>query len=67
MNNNIILNKIERPITESNICTTVRNNLMNKSENNRMNNFKNYDIKHIKNTTRDINKIIKSINEFNKK
>ena len=67
MNNNIILNKIERPITESNICTTVRNNLMNKSEKNRMNNFKNYDIKHIKKTTRDINKIIKSINEFNKK
>ena len=66
MHHNIIMNKIDRPITESNFCSTVRSNFFNKSSKNRQNNFKNLDMKNIK-KNKEINQIIRSIHELNKK
>ena len=66
-NNNFISSKVERPITESNFCSTVRNNFFNRSNKNRFNNnnYKNIDTKQIK-KSKEINQIIKSIQEMNK-
>ena len=73
-NNHFITSKVERPVTESNFCSTVRNNYFNRSNKNKNNNnnFKNYnnnykniDMKQIKNS-KEINQIIKSIQEMNK-
>ena len=66
MHHNIIMNKIDRPITESNFCSTVRSNFFNKSSKNRQNNFKNLDMKNIK-KNKEINQIIRSIHDLNKK
>ena len=57
--------KVERPITESNFCSTVRNNLFNRSNKNKGNCYKNIDTKQIK-KSKEINQIIKSIHEMNK-
>ena len=56
-NNNLVASKIERPITESNFCSTVRNNFFNRSNKNKNfnNNYKNIDLKQIK----KIKKLIK--------
>ena len=66
MHHNIFTNKIDRPITESNFCSTVRSNFFNKSNKNRQNNFKNIDMKHLK-KNKEINQIIRSIHDLNKK
>ena len=66
MHHNIIMNKIDRPITESNFCSTMRSNFFNKSSKNRQNNFKNLDMKNIK-KNKEINQIIRSIHDLNKK
>ena len=66
MHHNIFTNKIDRPITESNFSSTVRNNFFNKSSKNRQNNNKNIDLKHLK-KNKEINQIIKSIHDLNKK
>ena len=58
-------NKVERPITESNFCSTVRTNLYNRSNKNKNNFYKNIDTKQIK-KSKEINQIIKSIHEMNK-
>ena len=66
--NNFMSTKVDRPITESNFCTTVRNNFFNKSnkyKNCRSSNYKNIDLKQIK-KSKEINKIIKSIQEVKK-
>ena len=66
MNSNQMHNtKVERPITESNFCSTVRNNLFNRSNKNKSNCYKNIDTKQIK-KSKEINQIIKSIHEMNK-
>ena len=64
---NLISSKVERPITESNFCSTVRNNFFNKSNKNKYynNNYKNIDLKQIK-KSKEINQIIKSIQEGKK-
>ena len=66
MHHNIITNKIDRPITESNFCSTMRSNFFNKSSKNRQNNYKNLDMKNIK-KNKEINQIIRSIHDLNKK
>ena len=66
MHHNIFTNKIDRPITESNFSSTVRNNFFNKSSKNRQNNNKNIDLKHLK-KNKEINQIIRSIHDLNKK
>jgi len=66
MHHNIFTNKIDRPITESNFCSTVRSNFFNKSGKNRQNNYKNIDMKHLK-KNKEINQIIRSIHDLNKK
>jgi hypothetical protein len=66
IHHNIFTNKIDRPITESNFCSTVRSNFFNKSGKNRQNNFKNIDMKQLK-KSKDINQIIRSIHDLNKK
>jgi hypothetical protein len=66
MHHNIFTNKIDRPITESNFCSTVRSNFFNKSNKNKQNTFKNVDIKHLK-KNKEINQIIRSIHDLNKK
>ena len=64
--NNIFSSKIDRPITESNFCSTVRSNFFNKSGKNRHNTHKNNDIKHVR-KNREFNQIIRSIHDLNKK
>ena len=71
-NNHFIPSKVDRPVTESNFCSTVRNNYFNRSNKNKnnnniknYNNYKNIDMKQIKNS-KEINQIIKSIQEMNK-
>ena len=66
LHHNIFTNKIDRPITESNFCSTVRSNFFNKSNKNRQNNFKNIDMKQLK-KNKEINQIIRSIHDLNKK
>ena len=66
IHHNIFTNKIDRPITESNFCSTVRSNFFNKSNKNRTNNFKNIDMKNLK-KNKEINQIIRSIHDLNKK
>ena len=66
MHHNIIMNKIDRPITESNFWSIVRSNFFNKSSKNRQNNYKNLDMKNIK-KNKEINQIIRSIHDLNKK
>ena len=66
IHHNIFTNKIDRPITESNFCSTVRSNFFNKSGKNRQNNYKNIDMKHLK-KNKEINQIIRSIHDLNKK
>ena len=66
MHHNIFTNKIDRPITESNFCSTVRSNFFNKNGKNRQNNYKNIDMKHLK-KNKEINQIIRSIHDLNKK
>ena len=66
MHHNIFTNKIDRPITESNFCSTVRSNFFNKSGKNRQNNYKNIDMKHLK-KNKEINQFIRSIHDLNKK
>ena len=65
--NNFISSKVERPITESNFCSTVRNNFFNRSSKNKYynSNYKNIDLKQIK-KSKEINQIIKSIQEVKK-
>ena len=65
--NNFMSSKMERPITESNFCSTVRNNFFNRSSKNKNNNnnYKNIDLKQIK-KSKEINQIIKSIQEVKK-
>ena len=65
--NNFMPNKVERPITESNFCSTVRNNFFNRSSKNKYynSNYKNIDLKQIK-KSKEINQIIKSIQEVKK-
>ena len=64
--NNFMPSKVERPITESNFCSTVRNNFFNRSNKNKnYNNYKNIDLKQIK-KSKEINQIIKSIQEVKK-
>ena len=65
-NNIYISSKFERPITEGNFCSTVRNNNFNRSSKNKNNNnYKNIDMKQIK-KSKEINQIIKSIQEMHK-
>ena len=65
-NNNLITSKVERHITENNFCSTMRNNFFfNRSSKNKNNNYKNIDMKQIK-KSKEINQIIKSIQEMNK-
>ena len=66
LHHNIFTNKIDRPITESNFCSTVRSNFFNKSNKNRQNYFKNIDMKQLK-KNKEINQIIRSIHDLNKK
>ena len=66
LHHNIFTNKIDRPITESNFCSTVRSNFFNKSNKNRQNNVKNIDMKNLK-KNKEINQIIRSIHDLNKK
>jgi hypothetical protein len=66
IHHNIFTNKIDRPITESNFCSTVRSNFFNKSNKNRTNNFKGVDMKGLK-KNKEINQIIRSIHDLNKK
>ena len=63
--NNFMSSKIERPITENNFCSTVRNNFFNRSNKNKNYNYKNIDPKQIK-KSKEINQIIKSIQEVKK-
>ena len=65
--NNIMPSRFERPITESNFCSTVRNNFFNRSNKNKNfnNNYKNIDLKQIK-QSKELNQIIKSIQEVKK-
>ena len=66
--NNFMSTKVDRPITESNFCSTVRNNFFNKSnkyKNCKSSNYKNIDLKQIK-KSKEINQIIKSIQEVKK-
>ena len=64
-NNNYVSSKMERPVTESNFCSTVRNNFFNRSSKNKNSNYKNIDMKQIK-KSKEINQIIKSIQEMHK-
>ena len=66
LHNNIFPSKIDRPITESNFCSTVRSNFFNKSGKNKYNTNKNNDIRHVR-KNREINQIIRSIHDLNKK
>ena len=63
--NNLITTKVERPMTESNFCSTVRNTFFNRSNKYKNNNYKNIDTKQIK-KSKEIKQIIKSIHEMNK-
>ena len=64
-NNNIVTSKMERPIIESNLCSTMRNNVYNSVNKTKNKNYKNIDTNQIK-KSKEINKIIKSIQEMQK-
>ena len=63
--NNMMSTKVERPMTESNFCSTVRNTFFNRSNKYKNNNYKNIDTKQIK-KSKEIKQIIKSIHDMNK-
>ena len=62
--NNVVSSRMERPMTESNYCSTMRNNNFYNSVNkNKYKNYKNIDTNQIK-KSKEINKIIKSIHKI---
>ena len=63
-NNNVVSSRMERPMTESNYCSTMRNNnFFNSVNKNKSKNYKNIDTNQIK-KSKEINKIIKSIHKI---
>ena len=63
-NNNVVSSRMERPMTESNYCSTMRNNNFYNSVNkNKYKNYKNIDTNPIK-KSKEINKIFKSIHKI---
>ena len=63
-NNNVVSSRMERPMTESNYCSTMRNNNFYNSVNkNKYKNYKNIDTNQIK-KSKEINKIFKSIHKI---
>ena len=65
LHNNLITSKVERPATESNLFSTVKNNFYNGINKSKNKNYKNIDNNQIK-KSKEINQIIKSIQEMQK-
>ena len=65
LHNNLITSKVERPATESNLFSTVKNNFYNGINKSKNKNYKNIDTNQIK-KSKEINQIIKSIQEMQK-
>ena len=65
LHNNLITPKVDRPVTESNFCSSVRNNFFNGINKSKNKNYKNIDTNQIK-KSKEINQIIKSIQEMQK-
>ena len=63
--NNYFSSKNERPMTEGNYMSSVRNIIFNKRYKNKNNNYKNFDMKQI-NKSKEYKNIIKSIHEMKK-